>query len=112
VEVATQAMAPGGHPAPIDAATGAAVGRMLSVVLLGVWGAGAVAMMAGMMVAQRRFRQGLGRLQPLWPGIAVAETCIGLPAAIGLWRPLIVFPADFRERYSAEQLELLRQHEC
>src|SRR5690554_1854360 len=64
---------------------------LLSIALLAGWAAGVLATMCAFAALQRRFRRGLGRLQPLAPGVVKAEACRGLPAAIGLWRPLIVF---------------------
>jgi beta-lactamase regulating signal transducer with metallopeptidase domain len=40
-----------------------------------------------------------------------ADAVAGLPAAIGLLRPIIVVPSDFEQRYSDEQQALMRTHE-
>jgi TonB family protein len=60
---------------------------------------------------QRGFRQGLGALQRRADGLQQAQAVDGLPAAIGLWKPAIVLPADFDARYSSEQRALMVAHE-
>jgi TonB family protein len=60
---------------------------------------------------QRGFRQGLGVLQRRADGLQQAQAVDGLPAAIGLWKPAIVLPADFDARYSSEQRALMVAHE-
>ncbi|HET8899618.1 MAG TPA: TonB family protein [Rhodanobacteraceae bacterium] len=62
---------------------------------------------------QWRFSRGLGRLQavPGQPGVAQAQSCAGLPALVGLLRPRIVLPADYRERFDTAQRRLLLAHE-
>ena len=77
-----------------------------------------VAWMSGALIAvlwfarqQRGFRQGLGVLQRRADGLQQAQAVDGLPAAIGLWKPAIVLPADFDTRYSSEQRALMVAHE-
>jgi TonB family protein len=60
---------------------------------------------------QRRFVARLGRLSAAGEGIAIAQTNAGCPALIGAWRPRIVLPADFEQRYSAAERELILAHE-
>jgi TonB family protein len=60
---------------------------------------------------QRGFRQGLGVLQRRTDGLQQAQAVDGLPAAMGLWKPAIVLPADFDARYSSEQRALMVAHE-
>lgn len=60
---------------------------------------------------QRGFRLGLGTLQRRADGLQQAQVIDGLPAAIGLWKPAIVLPADFDVRYSSEQRTLMVAHE-
>ena len=60
---------------------------------------------------QRGFRRGLGILHPCADGLQQANGIAGLPAAIGLWKPAIVLPADFDTRYSSEQRALMLAHE-
>jgi TonB family protein len=77
----------------------------------GAWMLGAL--LAAMWFArqQRGFRQGLGALRWREDGLQQAEAVDGLPAAIGLWKPAIVLPADFDARYSREQRALMVAHE-
>ena len=60
---------------------------------------------------QRGFRQGLGELQRRADGLQQAQAVDGLPAAMGLWKPAIVLPADFDARYTCEQRALMVTHE-
>ena len=60
---------------------------------------------------QRGFRHGLGALRRLADGLQQAQAVDGLPAAMGLFKPVIVLPADFDARYSAEQRALMVAHE-
>ena len=60
---------------------------------------------------QRGFRLGLGTLQRRADGLQQAQAVDGLPAAMGLWKPAIVLPADFDARYSSEQRALMVAHE-
>jgi TonB family protein len=60
---------------------------------------------------QREFRQRLGVLQRRADGLQQAQAVDGLPAAMGLWKPTIVLPADFDARYSSEQRTLMVAHE-
>lgn len=75
------------------------------------WAIGATAMAWRLGRQQRGFRRGLGRLHRRPDGLMQAEVSAGLPAALGLWRPLIVVPADFDTRYSSRQRRLMRAHE-
>lgn len=79
--------------------------------LVALWCLGAVAMTARLAMQQRGFRRALGRLHPRGDGLRQADAITGLPAALGLWRPVIVVPADFEARYSDEQRRLMQLHE-
>lgn len=46
-----------------------------------------------------------------WREHARARKCLAGPAVIGLWRPTVVVPDDFRERYSTEEQQLILAHE-
>ncbi len=60
---------------------------------------------------QRRFVRGLGTLSPIGADIAIARTTVGCPALVGAWRPRIVLPADFEQRYSGDERVLILAHE-
>ncbi len=79
--------------------------------LCAIWLLGVAVAMWRFARQQRAFRRGLGRLQHRADGLQQAEAIEGLPAAIGLWKPAIVVPADFDVRYSAEQRALMQAHE-
>lgn len=79
--------------------------------LRALWLLGVVVAMWRFGCQQRAFRRGLGRLRHRADGLQQAEAIDGLPAAIGLWKPVIVVPADFDARYSTEQRALMRAHE-
>lgn len=79
----------------------------MQALLIGAWGLGALGMALTFAMQQRRFADGVRRL----PGLPYDETDEAGPAVTGLLRPRIVLPADFRERYSAEEQALVIAHE-
>jgi len=76
-----------------------------------VWIAGSLAMFGLLMVRQRRFRKGLGRLVPLGDGTWRTNSHRHGPLVLGWIRPKIVLPADFEGRYSCQQQRLVLCHE-
>lgn len=79
---------------------------------LALWAAGCGAMLAWSVVTQVRYVHGLG------PLTATAEADLHLgatpaagPALVGLWRPRVVLPCDFRTRFSATEQALIVAHE-
>jgi beta-lactamase regulating signal transducer with metallopeptidase domain len=76
--------------------------------------AGSLALAAG---AQARYRAGLRHAVPLpgngmpWPVLRAYSPRVG-PALVGAWHPRIVVPADFAERYDAEEQALVLAHEA
>lgn len=60
---------------------------------------------------QRRFVRGLGRLSAAGDRTMRAQTTAGCPALLGAWRPRVVVPADFEQRYSVAERELILVHE-
>jgi len=99
------------QPTPAAALDASTSWPSLLTGLLGVWGIGAVLMMARLALQQRRFIRGLGPLTETAPGVLHATTCEGLPAAYGLLRPKIVMPADACTRYTDEERALVLCHE-
>ncbi len=53
----------------------------------------------------------IGMLGWFWRGHAQARRSLAGPAVIGLWRPAIVVPDDFAERYTPTQQRLILAHE-
>lgn len=79
--------------------------------LAAAWLAVAVAMLAWYGVAQRRYRKQLGPLRrdgSLYQSMRTDEG----PAVVGLWRPVIVVPADFAARYTPQEQQLILAHEA
>lgn len=97
--------------APATVAAPDAVSITPAALALIVWSLGAVLAMLALAWQQRRFVRALGELRPRADGLLQAEAVAGLPAAIGLLRPIIVVPSDFEQRYSDEQQALMRAHE-
>jgi beta-lactamase regulating signal transducer with metallopeptidase domain len=98
--------------APAAAAT---VSRMESgshgAWLLGIWLVGVVGMALWFALQQRAFWRGLGRVILRNDGLYEAQSAVGLPAVIGIWKPRIVVPCDFDHRYGNTAKVLLREHE-
>lgn len=78
--------------------------------LLGVWLAGSLAAAMLFFAAHRRYVASLGALRDD-DGLFVASTSAQGPALLGFWRPRIVLPADFVQRYSAGEQALIIAHE-
>ncbi|SBV36692.1 TonB family protein [uncultured Stenotrophomonas sp.] len=115
-------------PAPgVEAVAMAAVGNLMQAdvlalqpgarmlpwrLLLGAfWLLGAASVALWLLRQQRRFVRGLGRLQRRDDGLWQAQSTAGLPAVVGLWRPRIVLPAGFEQRYSGRERQLVLLHE-
>lgn len=109
-------------PSPVpETSTAATVAAAndLSLIWLGLWLVGALAMGGMLWWQQRRFVRSLGRLRVLAAGDGIgvgarvlqAESCAGLPALVGVMRPRVVVPADFEVRYDVEQRALMLAHE-
>ncbi|WP_194269666.1 TonB family protein [Stenotrophomonas sp. MYb238] len=82
-----------------------------ALLLGGAWLAGALLTMAWLLRQQRRFVRGLGMLRRRDDGSWQARAAAGLPAVVGLWRPRIVLPVDFEQRYTAPERRLVLLHE-
>ena len=79
--------------------------------LLAAWALGALAFGALCILRQRRFRRALGRLSARRDGSWTSQSTLHGPAVIGAWRGRIVLPADFDERYTELERELVLRHE-
>jgi TonB family protein len=75
------------------------------------WLAGALACGTWMLAAQRRFHRSLGDLQPFDDAFRAGATHADLPATLGFWRPRIIMPADFEQRFDPAQRALVLAHE-
>jgi len=74
------------------------------------WLTGALATAALQIIRQRSYLRSLGKLTRRG-GIAYADSLHAGPALVGLWRPIVVVPADFDDRYTLEERELILAHE-
>lgn len=95
------AMAAAPVPHDIDIAAG----------LLVLWVVGALVGAGWLWRAQVAFRRGLGALLPHGDALRAQAASAGLPATLGLWRPRIVLPSDFEERFDPAQRALVLAHE-
>ncbi len=78
--------------------------------LQAVWCLGALALAFWFWRAHRRFVRGLGELRPDGVLFYSASPESG-PALLGLWRPKIVVPSDFTQRYTEQEQALIVAHE-
>ena len=79
--------------------------------LMLAWGGGALAFATMLARRQRRFRRALGALQAQADGSWRAENAMAGPAVIGALRGRVVLPADFDQRYTPLQRDLVLRHE-
>ncbi len=82
--------------------------------LLWAWVAGAIISILVLAMRQTRFTLALGRLSKrddLGRHVRGAETSAHGPAVIGVLRPIIVTPADFEQRFDAEERRIVLAHE-
>jgi beta-lactamase regulating signal transducer with metallopeptidase domain len=82
-------------------------------VWLSLWCCGGLLLLAAMAWQQWRFQHSLGLARPV-PGRRVlrASRADAGPLVLGLLRPRIVLPADFRLRYSGTEQALILAHEA
>ncbi len=83
-------------------------------VWLGIWGLGALAAALLLVVRQARYLENLGPIQP-WPELGpdvyrAGSSKIGV-GLVGVVFPKIVAPADFEVRFSADERDLILDHE-
>jgi beta-lactamase regulating signal transducer with metallopeptidase domain len=79
--------------------------------LLVTWLAGTALAVLAFTLQQRRFIRGLGTLSKVGNRTVRAQTTAGCPALVGAWRPQIVLPFDFEERYGGDERALILVHE-
>lgn len=80
--------------------------------LAALWLAGVCASAMLLACQQRRFHRGLGTLRRRDDGLYQSTIAsAGLPAVAGTLRPRILLPADFEQRYTGQERELVIAHE-
>jgi len=82
--------------------------------LLALWICGVAASLIVLIVRQTRYARGLGRLSDrpeLGRGVLGAQTNEHGPAVLGVLRPVIVTPANFDARFSADERGIVLAHE-
>lgn len=117
--VVTIDLSAGGHhlPAALVAPTPVAEGLNVTLLLLALWGTGALLFLAYHLVAHRRFcRHLLSRARvdrTVAEGrVRVIETDAAHgPLAFGIFRKYVAFPRDFAERYDELERDLALAHE-
>jgi len=82
----------------------------VAAALLAIWIAGMFMSGAWQLLRYRAFVRRLGPMTSNG-SIAIAATAADGPFLMGIWRPTIVLPADFEQRYTADQRELVLAHE-
>ncbi len=82
-------------------------------IAVAIWGLGALFVLLAFIVQHRGFLDSLGPLA-IRHGVArprsAAASKFG-PLLLGLWRPVVVLPLDFRQRYTARERLLILAHE-
>ena len=74
------------------------------------WAIGAALSASLLVRRQWRFRRAIGPLHARADGLLQSDASRGLPAVVG-WRPRIVLPADFDQRFDAAERTLVLAHE-
>ena len=98
---------PAAPPAWIDSAAAAPTGTHMARLLMLGWLAGLGALLLLQWRAHAQVRAHLDRTQAPWRSPAGCS-----PALIGLWRPCLVLPADFEQRFSPAEQALVLAHEA
>lgn len=81
-----------------------------SALLLALWLAGCLVFLASAWRAHRRYHRGLGRLEVRGAHLYFENAAHG-PAVVGVWRPVILLPPDFEQRYGPAERALILAHE-
>lgn len=86
------------------------------VALLWGWAVGVVIILLAACLAQRAYTRQLRHATRYvmpdgrWPVIRAISSSVG-PSMVGAWRPVIVLPGDFEQRYTTHERELVLAHE-
>ena len=113
IETSVALVAPRGKAATTEASPVAAAAPRFDATpwLIHGWALGSIGFAATLVRRQRRFRRTLGALQPQADGSWRAQNALAGPAVIGAVRGRVVVPADFDERYTPLQRDLVLRHE-
>src|SRR2546427_1484 len=96
-------------PGATDGGAGWSVpGALLSLL---AWALGTGICLLRDLRAQRRFERSMGQLRARADGSWQASGDPGLPALVGLWRPRIVVGPQFDQQFTAQEQNLILQHE-
>ena len=93
------------------AAEAAAPAHDLAAVVLGFWLIGVAASALLLAWRQLRFRRALGPLCPVRNRVRQSGTALAGPLVLGLVRPVVVLPTDFRQRFGRRARRLMLAHE-
>lgn len=86
-------------------------GSGVALWMVALWSLGAATMAVVQWRQQRRYRRSLGRLLPGADGVLYAQHALHGPLVLGAWRPQVVLPMDFAQRYPSAQAQLVLAHE-
>lgn len=75
-----------------------------------LWLAGSLLLFLWFLLQQTVFERKLGKLTPRG-GVYISESVHFGPLLLGLWRPKIIVPADFYDRFHSQQQQLIIAHE-
>lgn len=110
VQVAMVTLAPASTALPDIVAIPVAASRGFSTLWFAVWTSGALSTCVWLWGQQLAFLRGLGSLRMAADGTLRAEQA-SAPAVVGVWRPHLVLPSDFEQRYNADECALVLAHE-
>lgn len=95
----------------IDTALAASTLSRGALVLMAIWGLGALAGLALLIWRQRTSLNLLGRLTHEAPGLVRSANPDVGPAVVGVIRPRIILPLDFEDRFDARERTVIIAHE-
>lgn len=93
------------------AAEAAAPDYELAAVVMGLWLAGFAASVLLLAWRQLRFRRSLGPLDPIRARVRQSGSALAGPLVLGLARPVVVVPPNFRQRFDRRARRLMLAHE-